>query len=124
AELFAPRRAARGRLRARQEPRDGARRGALPPLRRPPRPRLPGRPGAGRRAILHQLAGAEEDELNALRSPQGWNFFSTSCQYSRPASCMNSSLVIASFWSSLRPARRSEMARRMAHAARKMMLVG
>src|SRR5438067_8987943 len=37
---------ARGRIRPRHEPRHGARRGTLPPLRRAPRTRLPGRPGA------------------------------------------------------------------------------
>ena len=61
----------------RQQPRHGARRGALQQLRLAPRPRLRRRPGAHRRALLHQLgrdrlrptglslAGA----LTALRPP-------------------------------------------------------
>ena len=42
----------------RQQPFHGAHRGALQPLRQPSRPRLPRRPAADRRALLHQRRGA------------------------------------------------------------------
>ena len=41
----------------RPQPRDGAGRGALPPLRLPPGPRVPRRSRADGRALLHELAG-------------------------------------------------------------------
>ena len=42
----------------RPQPFHGAHRGALQPLRRPPRSRVPRRPAADRRALLHQRRGA------------------------------------------------------------------
>src|SRR5437763_14373711 len=66
AELHAARRSARRRVGARSEPRDAPARGALPPLRRTSRPRLPGRTASYRRALLHQLGVAQEGALTQL----------------------------------------------------------
>ena len=44
-----------GRDRARHQPRHGARGGRVPPVRRPPGPRLPRRPRPDRPALLHEL---------------------------------------------------------------------
>src|SRR5438067_547777 len=72
AQLYPPGGRGRGCLGAGLEPRHGAHRGALPPLRRTSRPRLPERPGPDRRALLHQLRRPEKGALN-----QAWNSFST-----------------------------------------------
>ena len=56
AQLLAARRTRQGRRGARHQPRHGAHRSAVQPVRRPPRPRLPRRPPADRPALLHELS--------------------------------------------------------------------
>ena len=52
----------------RRQPRHGPDRGALRPMRRPSRPRLPRRAGAGRAALLHQFGRARFRETGRARS--------------------------------------------------------
>ena len=47
---------------ARRQPRHGPHRGAVRALQRPSRPRVSGRPGSDRPALLHQFGGAEAAE--------------------------------------------------------------
>ena len=59
AQFLAAHRRGQDRRGARHQPRHGAHRSAVQPVRRPPRPRLPRRPRADRSALLHELSSAQ-----------------------------------------------------------------